>query len=100
MGSSTSSAFAAVAFTVSLSLGSTLFGGFFLFDFPAERFVFGVFGLAVFAFVVDFFDRDRFVVAFVVGRIGLPFVVRFFFAVFGSDEGRRSRDRGQRHGAS
>lgn len=31
--------------------------GFFSFDFRAEFFVFGVFGFAAFAFVVDFFDQ-------------------------------------------
>jgi hypothetical protein len=76
--------------------GLTPFGCFFLFDFPAELFVFGVFGFAALAFVVDFFDRNRFLLAVgVFDRIGLPVVVCFFFAVFRSDKRRR---RGQRQG--
>jgi hypothetical protein len=82
-----------VAFLAICSVpGLKPFGCFFLFDFTAELFVFGVLGFAGFVFVVDFFDRDRFFVAFV-----LAFVVCFLFAVLRSDEGRRSGNRGKHH---
>jgi hypothetical protein len=74
-----------VAIAFSLPLGVMSFGfffGFFSFNFPAKFFVFGVFGFgfAVFAFVVDFFDRNQFVVSLVIG---------FGFVVVGDDEGAR-----------
>ena len=79
-------ALAASAFTVPsrlLLLGLTPVGcflGFFGFDFLAEFFVFGVFGLAAFALVVAFFGFSRFVVPFFL--VGFGFVFRG-----GGDEG-------------
>jgi len=66
-----------------LGLGLAPFGRFFGFDFLAELFVFGVFGLAAFAFVVGFLvfvGFSRFVVAF--------FIVRFGFVVGGKGDER------------
>jgi len=74
------------------------FGLFFGFDFPAEFFVFGVFGFAAFALVVYFFDRDRFFVA-LVGFVTLV-VFRFGFVVFVGDEKRCRGCRGQARGVS
>src|SRR4051794_2381309 len=67
------------------------FGFFFGFDFLAELFVFGIFGLAVFAFacVVGFG-----VVAFFVPCLGFV-VVRFFFVVYFDDDGRSLGSGGQ-----
>jgi hypothetical protein len=61
------------------------FGFFFGFDLLAEFFVFSVFGFAVlaFAFLVDFFDLHRFVLALVLG-FG---VICFYFVVFKGAEG-------------
>ena len=64
----------------------TSFGSFFGFDFPAELFVFGVLGLAVFAFVVGFFGFERFVAAFFL--VGFGFVFRGI-----GDEGTRCGSR-------
>ncbi|HEV2859231.1 MAG TPA: hypothetical protein VGW80_12595 [Solirubrobacterales bacterium] len=88
-------AFAVMALPV--PLGSTPFGCFFGFDFPAEFFVFGVFGFAAFAFVfvVYFFDRDRLffaLVGFVVFRFDFV-VLRFNFVVFSGEEGQCRRGR-------
>jgi hypothetical protein len=73
----------------------SLFGFFFGFDFAAELFFFGVFGFAVFAFVVDFFDRDR--LFFADARfacVGFA-VARFGFGVVAGDERRRLGGRRQ-----
>lgn len=70
-----------------MPLGLTLFGRFFGFDFLAERFVFGVFGLAAFVFVFGFFGRVGFIFGFVITFA----VVRFAFVVAAAeDEGRRA----------
>jgi hypothetical protein len=82
---------ASAATALFLLLGLMLFGCFFGFDFLAEFFVFGVFGFAAFAFVVDFFDRGRFVFALIVGFA----VVRFGFAFFLGDGERPRRGGGQ-----
>ncbi|HET7507290.1 MAG TPA: hypothetical protein VFJ53_02930 [Solirubrobacterales bacterium] len=77
-------------------LGLTPFGRFFGFDFLAELFVFGVFGLAAFAFLfgfVAFFGFDRFVVAFFI--VGFGFVVRGIGDEgTGGGDGERLRVRG------
>jgi hypothetical protein len=73
----------------STSIG--FFFGFFGFDFLAEYFVFGTFGLAGFVFV-GFFDLDRFVFVLAFLVVGFPFVVIV------SDECRRRGNRRQAHG--
>jgi hypothetical protein len=65
------SASAVIAFA--LPLRAKPIGFFFGFDFLAEFLFFGVPASAFFAFVVDFFDRDRFVFS----------LVAFAFAVVG-----------------
>ena len=80
---------ALVAMAFGLLLGLTPFSRFFGFDFLAELFVFGVFGLAAFAFVVIFGFFGR--VGFILGVVAFA-VVRFGFVVAGGeDEGRRVR---------
>jgi hypothetical protein len=68
---------------------STPFGLFFGFDFLAGFLFFGVSASAFFAFVVDFFDRNRFVVPFVVLAF-IRFAV-FSFVVFSGDKRKRRR---------
>jgi hypothetical protein len=71
------------------------FFSFFGFDFRAEFLFFGVSASACFAFVVDFFDRDRFVFTFVVPGF---VVVRFGFVVFDGGEGHCCRGGGKSRG--
>ena|GEM_PF-3033589 len=89
---------ALVATGFGLLLSLTPFSRFFGFDFLAEFFVFGVFGLAAVTFVFGFFGR----VGFVFGFVALA-VVRFGFVVTGGEgEGRRIRraqDGGMRRGS-
>jgi hypothetical protein len=70
---------------------STAFGLFFGFDFLAEFLFFGVSASAFFGFVIDFFDRDRFVVAFVVLAFIRFVVLLFRFVVFSGDKRERRR---------
>jgi hypothetical protein len=82
-------AFAVITFF--LPLRSMPLGFFFGFDFLAEFFVFGGRGFARFV-LVDFFDRNRFVLAFLAFVVGLGFVVAM------ADERGRRGDGRQAHG--
>jgi hypothetical protein len=86
-------AFALPLRPMSIGLFFGFFFGSFCFDFFAEFLFFGVPASAFFAFVVGFFDRDRFVFALV----GFA-VVRFGFVVCAGGRGRRPDRKWQAEG--
>jgi hypothetical protein len=90
------SAAATTSFSAPLSL--LLFGFFFGFDFFAEFFVFGVFGCAAFAFVIDLFDHDGNVFAVVCFTRFVFAVVRFPFVVVRGNQRRRRGGRREAYG--